>query len=133
MSNNYYSKLFERQKRTSELSHLVYYLHLFICFQFPYTINLYFLNLGYIFDSTFINSKFRKSNAQLFRIRWIRKFLIFLAHKILVTNLVPSVFNYCSILLSDLPAYKIKPLESILRSAKLKLYILSHIVKRIMT
>ena len=80
-----------------------------------------FLNLGVIFDSSFnmssfINSKIRKSNFQLFRIREIRKSLTFLARKTLVTSLVLSVIDYFSILQSGLPAYKIKPRESILRS-----------------
>ena len=80
-----------------------------------------FLNLGAIFDSSFnissfINSKIRTSNFHLFRIRGISKSTLF-ARKTLVTSLVLSVINYCSILLSGLPAYKIKPLEPILRSA----------------
>ena len=41
----------------------------------------------------------------------------FLAHKILVTMLALSFIDYCNILLSSLSCYKIKPLESILRSA----------------
>ena len=82
----------------------------------------HFLNLGVILDSSFnmssfINSKIRKSNYQLFRIRGISKSLTLFASKTLVTSHVLSVIGYCSILLSGLPACKIKPLESILISA----------------
>ena len=54
------------------------------------------------------------------------------ARKTLVTSLVLSVINYCSILLSGMSAYKIKPLESILRSAVRVVYNIP-IAKRIMT
>ena len=67
--------------------------------------------------SSFINSKNRNSNIQLFRIRRIRKSWTFLTNKTIVNNPVLLVINYCIIyiLLSGLPVYKIKLHESILR------------------
>ena len=58
--------------------------------------------------------------------------MTFLARKTLVTNLVLTVIDYCSILLYGLPAYKIKPLESIFRLAVKVVYNIPN-VKRMMT
>ena len=55
--------------------------------------------------------------------------MTFLAHKTLVTSLELSVINYCSILMSGFPAYKIKPLESIFRSAVRVVYNIPHCEK----
>ena len=86
-----------------------------------------FLIIGVIFESSFnitsfINSKILKSNFQLFHSREIWKSLAFLARKTIVISLVLSVIDCCNILLSGLPVYKIKPLESILRSAIIVVY-----------
>ena len=79
--------------------------------------------------SSFINSKIRKSIFQLFRIREIRKSLTFLVRRTFATSLVLSVIDYCNILLSCYPAYKIKPLETILRSFFRVVYNISHCEK----
>ena len=73
--------------------------------------------------------KIRKSNFQLFHISRYLKSLTFLARKTLVTSLVLSVIDYCSILLSGLPAYKIRPLEFILRLAVRVVYNIPHCEK----
>ena len=79
--------------------------------------------------SSFINNKIRKSNFQLFRICGISKSLTLFERKTLVTSFVLSVIDYCSILLSGLPTYKIKPLETILRSAVSVVYTIPHCEK----
>ena len=86
----------------------------------------WFSILHLICPPSYMNSKMRKSNFKLFRIRGIRKSLTFILRKTLVTSLVVSVIGYCSILLSGLPAFKI------LRSTVRVIYNIPH-VKIIMT
>ena len=79
-------------------------------------------NLGVIFDNkfnldSFINSKIKKANYQLYRIRQIRSSLTFHTCKILVSSLVLSIIDYCCVILINIPASHIANLERCIRSA----------------
>ena len=70
----------------------------------------------------FINAKFKLANYQLHNIRIIRKTIIINTCKLLIQILVISIFDYCNILLINLPAYKLIPLNKIIRSSMRVLY-----------
>ena len=65
----------------------------------------------------FINEKVKSSNYQLHNIRIIRKTITINTYKLIIQSLVISILDYCNILLINLPAYQLMPLNKIIRSS----------------
>ena len=61
----------------------------------------------------FINAKVNSANYQLHNIRIIRKTIIINTCKLLNQSLVISILDYCKILLINLPAYQLMPLNKL--------------------
>ena len=71
---------------------------------------------------SFINAKVKSANYQLHNIRIIRKTITFNTCKLLIQSLVIYILDYCNILLINLPAYQLMPLNKIIRSSIRVLY-----------
>ena len=70
----------------------------------------------------FINTKVKSSNYQLHNIRIIRKTITIHTCKLLIQSLVIPILDYCNILLINLPAYQVMPLNKIIQSSMVVLY-----------
>ena len=70
----------------------------------------------------FINAKVKSANYQLHTIRIIRKTITINTCKLLNQSLVISILEYCNILLINLPAYQLMPLNNTSRSSMRVLY-----------
>ena len=82
-------------------------------------------NLGVSIDkilNMFINSKVKSANYQLHNIIIIRKTITINTCKLLIQSLVISILDYCNILLINLPAYQLMPLNKIIRWSMCVLY-----------
>ena len=84
-------------------------------------------NIGVLIDKnlnmlSFINAKVKSANYQLHNIRIIRKTITFNTCKLLIQSLVISILDYFNILLINLPAYQLIPLNKIIRSSIRVLY-----------
>ena len=71
---------------------------------------------------SFINAKVKSANYQLHNIRIVRKTITFNTCKLLIQSLVISILDYCNILLINLPAYQLMPLNKIILSSIRVLY-----------
>ena len=83
--------------------------------------------MDYTFDMTsFISSKLKSANSQLFRIRKSRNSLTFSSCKTLVSSLVLSIIDYCNILLINLPTSVIHKLIALQKYAVRVIFNIPH-------
>ena len=87
-------------------------------------------NLGVSIDNIlnmFLNVKVKSDNYQLHNIIIIRKTIIINTYKFIIQSLVISILDYCNIILINLPAYLLMPLNKIIRLSIRVLYKLPQI------